>query len=70
MLNIKEITQHINALREQVPLSPITTEQEYDNTVKVLNELLDAGGADEQHPIAVLVFLLSDFIADYEKTIL
>lgn len=66
MLAIQEITQHINALRAQVPLSPITTEQEYDNAVNILNELLDAGGADEQHPLAVLVSLLSDFIADYE----
>ncbi|HMU87065.1 MAG TPA: helix-turn-helix domain-containing protein [Agitococcus sp.] len=66
MLAIQEITQHINALRAQVPLSPITTEQEYDNAVNILNELLDAGGADEQHPLAVLVSLLSNFIADYE----
>ena len=66
MLAIQEITQHINALRAQVPLSPITTKQEYDNAVNILNELLDAGGADEQHPLAVLVSLLSDFIADYE----
>ena len=66
MLAIQEITQHINALCAQVPLSPITTEQEYDNAVNVLNELLDAGGADEQHLLAVLVSLLSNFIADYE----
>jgi predicted helicase/antitoxin component HigA of HigAB toxin-antitoxin module len=66
MLAIQEITQHINALRAQVPLSPIETEQEYDHAVNALNELLDAGGADEHHPLAVLVTLLSDFIADYE----
>lgn len=67
MLAIQEITQHINALRAQVPLSPIETEQDYDNAVNALNELLDAGGADEYHPLAVLVTLLSDFIADYES---
>ena len=66
MLAIQEITQHINALRAQVPLSVIDNEQEYDNAVNALNELLDAGGADEHHPLAVLVTLLSDFIADYE----
>jgi HTH-type transcriptional regulator/antitoxin HigA len=66
MLAIQEITQHINALRAQVPLSPIETEKEYDHAVNALNELLDAGGADEHHPLAVLVTLLSDFIADYE----
>lgn len=67
MLNIQEITQYINDLREQVPLSPINNEQEYDNAVKVLNELLDAGGADEKHPLSLLVYLLSDFIANYEN---
>jgi len=66
MLAIQEITQYINALRAQVPLSPIETEQEYDHAVNTLNELLDAGGANEHHPLAVLVTLLSDFIADYE----
>lgn len=44
----------------------MTPEQEYDHAVNALNELLDAGGADEHHPLAVLVTLLSDFIADYE----
>ncbi|MCB1657867.1 MAG: transcriptional regulator [Moraxellaceae bacterium] len=66
MLAIQEITQHINALRAQVPLSLIETEQEYENAVNALNELLDAGGADEHNPLAVLVTLLGDFIADYE----
>ena len=67
MLAIQEITQHINALRAQVPLTPIDNEQEYNYAVNALNELLDAGGADEYHPLAVLVTLLSDFIADYEN---
>lgn len=66
MLAIQEITQHINALRAQVPLFVIETEQEYGHAINALNELLDAGGADEHHPLAVLVTLLSDFIADYE----
>ncbi len=66
MLAISDITQHINALHAQVPLHTIENEQEYDEAINVLNELLDAGGADEHHPLAVLVAMLGDFIADYE----
>lgn len=66
MLAINDITQHINALRAQVPLHTIDNEQEYDEATNVLNELLDAGGADEHHPLAVLVTMLGEFIADYE----
>lgn len=66
VLDIPLITQHMHALRAQVPLFVIKTEQEYDHAVNVLNELLDAGGADEHHPLVLLVTLLSDFIANYE----
>lgn len=66
MLAINEITQHMNALRAQVPLHTIDNEQEYEQVITALNELLDAGGADEHHPLAVVASLLSDFIEDYE----
>ena len=66
MLAINDITQHINALHAQVPLHSIENEHEYDEAINALNELLDAGGADEHHPLAVLVAMLGDFIADYE----
>ena len=55
MLAISDITQHINALHAQMPLHMIENEQEYDEAINALNELLDAGGADEHHPLAVLV---------------
>lgn len=66
MLAINDITQHMNALCVQLPLHAIHDEQEYDEAVSALNELLDSGGADENHPLAVLVAMLGDFIADYE----
>lgn len=48
------------------PLYAIHNEVEYDYAIQVLNDLLDAGGADENHPLASLVTLLGHFIADYE----
>lgn len=67
MLAISDITQHMSALCAQIPLHVIHDEHEYDDAVRVLNELLDAGGADERHPLASLVTMLGDFIADYES---
>jgi hypothetical protein len=32
-----------------------------------LNDLLDQGGADENHPLAGLVEALGQFIEDYER---
>lgn len=56
----------MNALRAQAPLHTIDNEQEYNQAITALNELLDAGGANEHHPLAVIASLLSDFIEDYE----
>jgi HTH-type transcriptional regulator/antitoxin HigA len=63
---IEEISRHFAALTAKVPLRPITDEREYDEAVRVLNALLDAGGADENHPLAPLADLLGDFIGTYD----
>jgi hypothetical protein len=47
-------------------LHPIETEAEYDEAVRVLSELLDAGGADEEHELAPVVDALGDFVGDYD----
>ncbi len=67
-LEIENILQHYREICHSVPLYPIRSEEEYDHAVQVLNELLDAGGADENHPLAKLVTLLGHFIGDYERT--
>jgi HTH-type transcriptional regulator/antitoxin HigA len=56
-----------NLLCESIPLYPLHTEQDYDKAVLILNALLDAGGADEQHPLARLVEALGVFMSDYEQ---
>lgn len=66
MLAIADVTRNFIALCEQVPLHAIENEADYNRAVDVLNELLDAGGADEEHPLAGLVKLLGDVIAEYE----
>ncbi|MDP2901526.1 MAG: hypothetical protein Q8N96_00225 [Methylovulum sp.] len=64
---LENIVHHYQEICHSVPLYPILNEAEYDHAVKVLNELLDAGGANENHALAQLVTLLGHFIGDYEQ---
>jgi HTH-type transcriptional regulator/antitoxin HigA len=64
---IENAVHHYQEICHSIPLYPIRDEAEYDRAIQVLNELLDAGGADENHPLAMLVTLLGHFIGDYER---
>lgn len=46
---------------------PVHTEEDYDRAVDTLNRLLDAGGSDENHPLAYLVELVGNQIGLYEQ---
>jgi hypothetical protein len=48
-------------------LYPIENEHDYEVAISVLNNLLDLGGADENHPLARLVTALGVFIENYEQ---
>jgi HTH-type transcriptional regulator/antitoxin HigA len=61
-----ELGKHFNAVLKLVPLRPIRSEADYDHAVSALNALLDAGGADEDHPVAELAATLGELIADYD----
>jgi len=61
-----KIRKHCEALYAALPLSSIRNEQGYAKAVDHLNELLDAGGADESNPLAVVVHQLGETIAVYE----
>ena len=63
---IAEITSHFQALSSLVPLHPIRTAVEYEKAVAALNRLLDAGAANEQHPLADLVNTLGTLIGEYD----
>jgi HTH-type transcriptional regulator/antitoxin HigA len=62
-----EILNYYNRLCENIPLYPLLTEQDYNKAVAILNALLDAGGANENNPLARLVDALGVFIGDYEN---
>lgn len=65
-LNIREITAHYRALDAQVPLRPIRYRKEYSRAVAAMNALLDAGAANESHPLAGLVATLGELIGEFE----
>lgn len=63
---VKEISERYQALTEFVPLKSIHNDADYENAIAALNQLMDAGGADEKSPLAELVNSLGSLIADYE----
>ena len=64
---IAEITSHFKALSSIIPLHPISSERDYDKAVATLNQLLDAGAANEKHPLADLVNTLGTLISEYDN---
>lgn len=63
---IRVAARHFQALTTKVPLRTIRSEAEYDHAVVVLNELLDAGGADEDSELAELVDALGKYIKEWD----
>jgi len=63
---VAEITARFQALASIVPLHAIRTKRDYDKAVSTLNQLLDAGAADEKSPLADLVNTLGALIGDYD----
>ena len=66
-IEIDKIAKHYKALCELVPLKAITNKTGYAAAVDYLNQLLDAGGANQAHPLAGLVEALGELIHTYEK---
>ncbi|MBB5606769.1 MULTISPECIES: type II toxin-antitoxin system HigA family antitoxin [unclassified Janthinobacterium] len=63
---VEQITTHYQALSTLVPLHPLNDEADYERAVGILNGLLDAGAADENHPLATLVETLGMLISHYD----
>lgn len=66
MLAIDDVLTHYVALKKLVPLEPLISERQYKKAVHVLEQLLDAGGADEKHALAPLAATLGELIGNYE----
>lgn len=56
-------------MTDALDINAITTEAKYRRAVATLNELLDAGGANERDPLAGLVDTLGEVIECYEARV-
>lgn len=64
---VTDITTHFQALSSFVPLRPIRDAADYEAAVASLNRLLDAGAANQEHPLANLVDTLGALIGEYDE---
>jgi len=62
-----ELGRHVAAIEKHVPLRPIRSMSDYEAAVQALNALLDAGAAQESHPLANLAATLGELVADYDE---
>jgi HTH-type transcriptional regulator/antitoxin HigA len=60
---ISDITSRLQAL---VTHEPFCSNGKYEKSVKLLNMLLDAGGAEEGSPYGAMIIAMGEVIADYE----
>jgi len=65
--DMKQLTAHMRAIAAAVPLGAIAGKRDYNRAVDCLDQLLDAGGAEETHPLAALVAVLGERIAAWEQ---
>jgi HTH-type transcriptional regulator/antitoxin HigA len=64
---VAEMASHFEALNARVPLSPIADRDHYAKAVAALNQLLDAGAGEDDHPLAGLVDTVGALIENYEE---
>ncbi|WGG48587.1 type II toxin-antitoxin system HigA family antitoxin [Rugamonas sp. DEMB1] len=64
---VAEITSRYQALSSLVPLHAIRNEEDYIGAVFALNQLLDAGAANDGHPLADLVNALANLVSNYDE---
>jgi HTH-type transcriptional regulator/antitoxin HigA len=63
---VEDLATHFSALSSTIPLHTIRNAEEYELAVLKLNQLLDAGAAEETHPLANLVDLLGTLLSAYD----
>ena len=63
-----DIAQTWAMLQNQVYLKPIRTETDYQNMIRLANELADHLNGDEQDPLADLFAIVSDLIERWEAS--
>jgi len=66
VIDIQRLLPAWQALQSVVPVSHIESESDYDQTIMLLNSLLDIVRDDASHPLYSLVSVVGDLIEAYE----
>lgn len=66
-LDLKSVQSTWKELTKLVPLGPITGNKDYEQRVRVMDEVLERVGSDESHPLMPLLDLLTKQIEAYEE---
>ena len=67
-LDIKALQKTWAAFDRVAHLRPIRTEEEYERTVSLMNNLLDIVGDRENHTLSGLLDLVSELVAEYDTS--
>lgn len=67
-LDIKALQKTWAAFDRIAHLRPIRSEEEYERTISLMNYLLDRVGDREDHALSGLLDLVSELVADYDKS--
>ncbi|WP_144143155.1 type II toxin-antitoxin system HigA family antitoxin [Paraburkholderia sp. BCC1884] len=62
-----DIAQSWVALRTQLPITPIRSEEDYQKMVRLANELADHLNGNEEDPLADLFAILTDLVENWES---
>ena len=54
------------AFQSDIGIAAIQTSKQYDQTVALMNRLIDVVGGNERHPLAGLLELVGELVASYE----
>lgn len=70
-MNVKEFDPALaqrawQAFQADIGITAIQTEKQYEQTVALMNRLIDEVGDNERHPLASLLELVGELVASYE----
>lgn len=66
-LDLDQIIATWTAFDEAAHVRPIRSDIEYDRMVRLMEELVDRVGDDERHPLASLLAIVGELVADYDR---
>lgn len=66
-LDVDRIIATWTAFKEAAHVHPIRSDTDYNRTVRLMEELVDRVGDDERHPLASLLAIVGELVADYDR---